>query len=578
MHRAGAASVAVRSEATQLGSSSTAAWHLTGGPFVSRGNSLFASATNPELEFRFIAPSDRKSREPSLLQSLASRIRRLCTCRFTLSSCAGPSEMPVPPNHAFMSPNATRLKAAAPHTPSPRSIVAALLAAASIACGGGGDSSPTTPNPPVLTTLSVSLAPTTIQVGQTATATAAGRDQFGASIATGTVTWSSSSPQVATVSASGNVVGVGAGQSTITATAGGLTASATLVVSSSDLLAACRLPASFSGLGFPRDANRLKTSGDVRVAMVFVDFQDAIATRTPHSVFAIISPNAENYFRAVSYGRMNLILEPSYVWRRMSKPTTAYGWNALSFNLHRSYIQEALDLATSLDFSQNDAFVIVSNPDAGALSNGPAFVASPGFGVTAGSKTFLNGSTSGRDLLVWGAYWLNHEMGHMMGLPDLYAFSGSAHRFVGGFSLMGLISGHSREFFGWERWLLGWLDDGQVFCAGTGTSEVVLTPVERTSGTKIAVIPTGPNSAVVAESRRAEGYDTNGSLTPGVLVYFIDTSIPTGSGPLKVLPINNADANKNSAALLPGASVMLGTVTVTFVSQDASGDRVRLVR
>jgi hypothetical protein len=74
------------------------------------------------------------------------------------------------------------------------------------------------------------------------------------------------------------------------------------------------------------------------------------------------------------------------------------------------------------------------------------------------------------------------------------------------------------------------------------------------------------------------GYDTNGSLTPGVLIYFIDTSIPSGSGPLKVLPINDADANKNTAALLPGASVTLGTVTVTFVSQDANGDRVRLVR
>lgn len=463
--------------------------------------------------------------------------------------------------------------------PRRHSIAAMLLAAASIACGGGGrDTTPTIPNPPVLTTLSVSLAPTTIQVGQTATATAAGRDQFGASIATGTVAWSSSAPQVATVSASGNVLGVGAGQSTITATAGGLTASATLVVSTGDLLAACRLPASFSGLGFPRDASRQKTIGDVRVAMVFVDFSDAVASRTPQNVFAIISPNAENYYRAVSYGRMNLILEPSYVWRRMSKPSTAYGWNALSFDLQRTYIQEALTLATSVDFSQNDAFVIVSNPDAGALSNGPAFVASQGFGVTAGSKTFLNGSTSGRDLLFWGAYWLNHEMGHTMGLPDLYAYTGSAHRFVGGFSLMGLISGHSREFFGWERWLLGWIDDAQVFCAGSGTSDVILTPVERTAGMKIAVIPTGPNAAVVAESRRPEGYDTNGALTPGVLVYVIDTSIPGGSGPLRVIPINDADANKNTAALLPGASVTLGSVTVTFVSQDANGDRVRVVR
>jgi hypothetical protein len=63
-----------------------------------------------------------------------------------------------------------------------------------------------------------------------------------------------------------------------------------------------------------------------------------------------------------------------------------------------------------------------------------------------------------------------------------------------------------------------------------------------------------------------------------VLVYLIDTAIPSGSGPLKVLPINDADANKNAAALLPGASVTLGSVTVTFVSQDANGDRVRVVR
>jgi M6 family metalloprotease-like protein len=462
-------------------------------------------------------------------------------------------------------------------------IVVALLAAGSFACGGGGDSSPTTPNPqstPVLTTLSVSLAPSTIQVGQTATATAAGRDQFGASIATGTVTWSSSSPQVATVNESGSVIGVSAGQSTITAAVGGLTASAPVVVSASDLLAECRLPAKFSdiGLGLPRVANRQKATGDVGVAMVFVDFSDAIATRTPQNVFAIISPIAENYFRAVSYGRMNLILEPTFVWRRMSKPTTAYGWNALTFDLHRAYIQEALNLASSVDFSQSDAFLIVSNPDAGALNNGPTFIGAPGFGVTAGGKTLLNGSTSGRDLIGWGAYWLNHEMGHSMGLVDLYAYTGAAHRFVGGFSIMGLISGHAREYFGWERWLLGWVDDNQVSCAPAGTSEVVLAPVERAGGTKIVVIPTGANSAVVAESRRAEGYDTNGTFTPGVLVYLIDTSIRSGAGVLKVLPINDSDSNKGTAPLQPGGSLTLGAVTVSFLSQNASGDRVRVVR
>jgi M6 family metalloprotease-like protein len=349
---------------------------------------------------------------------------------------------------------------------------------------------------------------------------------------------------------------------------------------STTLTTECRLPSRFNdiGLGLPRSTNRLKAAGDVHMPLVFVDFSDAVATRTPQQILNILSPTSENYYRTVSYGRMNLILEPSLTWRRMSKPSSAYGWSSLTFAAHRAYIQEALDLASGVDFSRADGFLIVSNPDAGALTNGPAFVASATSGVTAGGRTFTNGATSGRDLNNWGGYWLNHEVGHTLGLPDLYAFSGSTHRFVGGFSLMGLISGHSREYFGWERWLLGWIDDAQVACAPSGTSEVVMTPVERTGGTKIFIAPVSATSAVIAESRRAEGYDTNGSMTPGVVVYFIDTSIASGTGVLKVLPINDGDSNKGATTLQPGGSLTYNGVTVSVVSRDANGDRVKISR
>ena len=82
----------------------------------------------------------------------------------------------------------------------------------------------------------------------------------------------------------------------------------------------------------------------------------------------------------------------------------------------------------------------------------------------------------------------------------------------------------------------------------------------------------------MAESRRTEGYDTNGTFTPGVLVYLIDTSIRSGAGVLNVLPINDSDSNKGTAPLQPGGSLTLGAVTVSFLSQNASGDRVRVVR
>ena len=166
-----------------------------------------------------------------------------------------------------------------------------------------------------------------------------------------------------------------------------------------------------------------------------------------------------------------------------------------------------------------------------------------------------------------------------MSLVDDYAFSGATHRFVGGFSLMGLISGFAREYFGWERWQLGWIDDAQVSCdSRAGIRDVTLSPIERAGGTKMIVIPTGTTTALVVESRRAEGYDTNGTWSPGVLVYSIDTSIATGNGPLKVLPINDNDISKGTAPLQPGGSMTVGGVTITFLSTTSSGDVVRVTR
>lgn len=346
----------------------------------------------------------------------------------------------------------------------------------------------------------------------------------------------------------------------------------------------CRLPnklSTFVGLGFPRPADRMKSVGDVRIAVVFVDFSDAVAKRTPQQIFAIVSPKAEQFFAAVSYGRMNMILEPSFTWRRMSKPSSAYAWLGGLLSVRQAYSQEALALANDVDFSRTDGFVVISNPDAGSITTGPSFLGSPGFGVSARGKTLLNGAMSGRDLNYWGAAWLNHELGHALGLPDLYAPRGARvalNRFVGGFSVMGLINGHAPELFGWERWVLGWIDDAQVMCAPRGTADVILTPIARKGGTKIVVIPTGPTTAVVAESRRAEGYDIGPRLTPGVVVYFVDTSLETNGGVIRVLPIDDADLVKGTVTLQPLGALSYRGATVTVLSRDSAGDRVRVVR
>lgn len=112
--------------------------------------------------------------------------------------------------------------------------VCCLLAA----CGGGGgdDAAPTVPAAPkaVLTTISVTLSVSTLQVGQTATAIAAGLDQFNAPFALGGVAWSSSNTAIATVTAGGQVNAVAAGQAQIVASSESKSGQAALTVMAAD--------------------------------------------------------------------------------------------------------------------------------------------------------------------------------------------------------------------------------------------------------------------------------------------------------------------------------------------------------
>jgi M6 family metalloprotease-like protein len=277
---------------------------------------------------------------------------------------------------------------------------------------------------------------------------------------------------------------------------------------------------------------------------------------------------------------MNVVLEANLQWLRMSKASTDYGWPGPSFNPQRAYIQEALNLAVAagVNFASSDSFIVMANPDTPAFTSGPAFTPTgPSFGVTASGKTFQNGATSGNDLFTWGYKWFNHEIGHAMSLVDLYAFAGATHRFVGDYSMMGYINGTAPEILAWERWHLGWLDDSQVVCPASGTNTFALTPVETSGGVKMIVVPTGRTTAVVVESRRPLGFDVNLTRS-GLLVYYIDTSIASGQGVVKVLPIDETDTRKLNAPLTVGQSLTYNGVTVKFASGDATTVNVEVTR
>ncbi|MEW5941876.1 MAG: hypothetical protein AB1750_19610 [Chloroflexota bacterium] len=343
-------------------------------------------------------------------------------------------------------------------------------------------------------------------------------------------------------------------------------------------------PVSFTnvGFGFPPAAHKLPSLGDVKTIVLFADFADVPGRGTPENFFAKISPDAEDFYSTVSYGRMNWILEPHLVWLRLSHDSAYYGEAIRSYEGHLAFLQEAVTLADAdVDFSTADSVVVMVPPEATAIEFGPAFGANPGEGYRADGKVFSNGVTSGADFPNWGFIWLNHESGHTMGLPDLYGYDWNGvdyddiHRFAGGFGAMGYTAGKALEFFAFERWQLGWLDDNQIACQVDSDQTTTLTAVEMEGGLKAVIVSLGPNRILVVESRRAVGYDKNMPKN-GALVYVIDTTIASGYGTLVVYPKYGGDPYRYKSPLAAGESVTVEGVTITVLEATDQGDTVQV--
>jgi M6 family metalloprotease-like protein len=333
-----------------------------------------------------------------------------------------------------------------------------------------------------------------------------------------------------------------------------------------------------------------RPSGTIKVAMIFVDFPDAPATESPAEDAAQITPGADWLWNA-SYGKAWLSITQHQRWVRMPHRSTDYGYaRGLSHEEHEAYVKDAVTAADPyVDFSQYDMVYAVATRNAWAISFTPTYVYDPGTaGVVADGSRIKWAVTFGQDMWHWGRKLVAHETGHTFGLPDLYAFTAGtdAHRFVGGWDVMGLIGGAGPQYFAWQSWKLGWTQDSQVVCrASAGSDTVYLTAVEYGSGTKMAVIRTGPTTAYVVESRRSVQADTAACST-GALIYRIDTSVRTGEGPVRVMDAKPSATPASGCRPLDDAPYWAGEsftdaaagVRIDVLSADGYGETVRITK
>jgi M6 family metalloprotease-like protein len=127
---------------------------------------------------------------------------------------------------------------------------------------------------------------------------------------------------------------------------------------------------------------------------------------------------------------------------------------------------------------------------------------------------------------------LAHELGHtLFGLEDLYVFSGKSGPPSVPAGSWDIMSDSTKAFFGWSKFLNGWLDGVQVRCISNQLKSVhYIEDIDRAGERpKLLTINLQEGVTISTEVRCRELYNFTEC---GALIYKIDSRINHGDGPI----------------------------------------------
>ena len=302
------------------------------------------------------------------------------------------------------------------------------------------------------------------------------------------------------------------------------------------------------GLGFPRPENRLPNKGTLNFKVLFAKSSGSTVAneKSAQDLYKKLQPEiVSSFYNQVSNGSVkNIQFEPYYSWIEFDKLESLKDAAGDEIKLveaeWRTFISKTLETADSqIDFTKSDGVIIILDPNSSYLRLGYAITDE----FTVDGKKISNVVMLGRAYVQVGLrspYLVIHELGHLFGLPDLYSYidafktNQDSTDTVSYFSVMNKAAVGGIGYFGWEKYILGWLDDPQVICHKTGEVVRNLVPLTKTSGLKMIAVPISSSEVLVVENRTKEGIDKM-IPNPGIIAYVVDSSIEGGKNPIKVL-------------------------------------------
>lgn len=311
---------------------------------------------------------------------------------------------------------------------------------------------------------------------------------------------------------------------------------------------------SYVGSGFPPPPYSLAGQREINLLWIPVNFIDRKITTALYDQAEITARQSEDFYNFNSYSRVkfNVILPDLKKSIQLPNSVQYYEnlWSTGTTNVTQFLLDEfPLSTGTKVDavmwLFPEGKYKIVQKYNNGRTTF-----------YTLGNNSIPAARVYGlhSDLESIGVQGFDHGVGHALySFEDLYIFapyssSGKSEQPGNGWDVM--IGGG--EFFGWSRWIAGWLKDSEVICleSKSDSQTIYIKTLQDPDGPKLISIPVSESKVVLAEYRTntiksvISKYPlcakSNGNQCKyryrysGLLLYNLDTTRKHGNAPYRV--------------------------------------------